>query len=40
MIKVYTIPEFDRSLVRLSKKYRSLKAELLQKRIADYSSKL
>ena len=30
MIKVYTIPEFDRSLVRLSKKYRSLKAEYLE----------
>ena len=30
MIKVYTIPEFDRSLVRLSKKYRSLKTEYLE----------
>ena len=30
MIKVYTIPEFDRSLVRLSKKYKSLKAEYLE----------
>jgi len=30
MINVYTIPEFDRSLVRLSKKYRSLKTEYLE----------
>ncbi len=30
MIKVYTIPEFDRSLVRLSKKYKSLKTEYLE----------
>lgn len=30
MIKVYTIPEFDKSLVKLSKKYRSLKAEYLE----------
>lgn len=29
MIKVYTLPEFDRSLVRLSKKHRSLKAEYI-----------
>ena len=30
MIEVYTIPEFERSLERLSKKYRSLKAEYLE----------
>jgi hypothetical protein len=30
MIKVDTIPEFDKSLVMLSKKYRSLKAEYLE----------
>lgn len=30
MIKVDTIPEFDKSLVKLSMKYRSLKAEYLE----------
>lgn len=29
MIKVYTLPEFDKSLIRLSKKHRSLKADYI-----------